>query len=629
MKKLVLLASICAAVMSGCTDEYSSDTQKLRALENSYNAFGVTFSTSQDWSSTSNGTVSVTANADLDDIAKVQILTRSPFGNADANGATVLNEVEVEKGQTVTLAYDAPAHLTRLYAACVSSDGHYRIQVFSPEESEVSFVSEETTRGTRASSVSELPANPKIDRTATTYNSDRAKAAANGDNTYSLWYNSGWENDTYYQLSDAAEITQVLQLDDMTDKEKETLAAIVEDYLPAVKWVNSWTRINNNRETIVGSDLFKFENNYLTTTGTEPIVLAPVYAKSSGSFSCHIYYYYYRPEQLAGMSEEEQILFLKNLPKYKAIQTWRTFKDTSKQKVFFRKDGYTLIYYGDDTPQKGKTTGTYVFPEGYKIGIMQMNTKEGGGCLYSDGRLNAEINQFGNFAKSNLEPNDPRQAFLDANGKIYVCFEDGADQDFRDIIIEINGGVAPFNDTPDVDHNVYTFCFEDRDDGDYDLNDVVIKAQRVDQTHVKYSIEAVGSDEVYLRNINGTLLNEEVELHSLFDVSVGHAVNVNENLDHVAPVQEVIAVRPDFSFTDANMQVYIYNKSSGKDIKLSSAREDPHALMIPCDFCYPQELVCIKEAYGFFTTWGRTATSCTDWYLYPNEGKVYTKSIFE
>jgi LruC domain-containing protein len=45
--------------------------------------------------------------------------------------------------------------------------------------------------------------------------------------------------------------------------------------------------------------------------------------------------------------------------------------------------------------------------------------------------------------------------------------------------------------------------------------------------------------------------------------------------------------------------------------------------MIPCDFKYPREKVCIKDAYKQFNNWGRNKVVDTDWYLYPEEGLVY------
>ena len=56
--------------------------------------------------------------------------------------------------------------------------------------------------------------------------------------------------------------------------------------------------------------------------------------------------------------------------------------------------------------------------------------------------------------------------------------------------------------------------------------------------------------------------------------------------------------------------------------------EDPHAIMIPTDFAYPKEKVCVKDAYKQFNNWGTNPVSSTDWFEYPEEDKVmnaYTK----
>jgi hypothetical protein len=262
------------------------------------------------------------------------------------------------------------------------------------------------------------------------------------------------------------------------------------------------------------------------------------------------------------------------------------------------------------------------------------------GCLYSDGRLNTQINQYGDFLKANLEVDDPRVAIFGANGMAYLCFEDGTDQDFNDLIIEVDGGIKQVGQRFKLDNNVYTFCFEDRDLGDYDMNDVVIKAQRLDLTHVRYSLEATGAnDELYLRNLNGTLLNETTEIHEMFALTHNNFINVSSTAARVAPVQETIVVEPNFSFTDPSTQPYIYNKTRDTIIKIAQKGQDPHAIMVPCDFKYPLERVCIKDAYLKFNNWGKNAITDTDWYLYPEDGtdedgestkecKVYLRSVF-
>ncbi|SHL27805.1 DUF4842 domain-containing protein, partial [Xylanibacter ruminicola] len=74
-------------------------------------------------------------------------------------------------------------------------------------------------------------------------------------------------------------------------------------------------------------------------------------------------------------------------------------------------------------------------------------------------------------------------------------------------------------------------------------------------------------------------------------------------------------------------QVYIYNKTQDYDVKMSQTGEDPHGIMIPCDFKYPIEKTCIKNAYTTFNSWGENPVTSTDWYLTPVEGKVMNVSV--
>ena len=56
---------------------------------------------------------------------------------------------------------------------------------------------------------------------------------------------------------------------------------------------------------------------------------------------------------------------------------------------------------------------------------------------------------------------------------------------------------------------------------------------------------------------------------------------------------------------------------------MSQKGEDPHGIMIPSDFAYPKEHVCIKDAYTEFNNWGESTVSSTDWYLNPVDDKVF------
>ena len=274
-----------------------------------------------------------------------------------------------------------------------------------------------------------------------------------------------------------------------------------------------------------------------------------------------------------------------------------------------------------------------IIPAGYRIGflIRKDNGEPNGsltndkfGCLYGYGELNKEINSFGQFKSAltyyGMKEDDPRMAMFTANGKTYLCFEEGADTQYSDVIVELGGGIQSIYDTPDLFGQVYTFCFEDREKGDYDLNDIVVKAVRRDQNHVEYSLEPChGADRVYLRNINGKKLNGKTEVHEI--------IKLYNNAGEEKPVTEIIEVDPSFTFKDIDKQIYIYNETMGTEIKLSKIGQDPHAIIVSSDFEYPKESISIKEAYPAFLNWAYDRTKNEDWYIFPKVSeKVYRSS---
>ena len=64
---------------------------------------------------------------------------------------------------------------------------------------------------------------------------------------------------------------------------------------------------------------------------------------------------------------------------------------------------------------------------------------------------------------------------------------------------------------------------------------------------------------------------------------------------------------------------------TGKNIYVAKAGEDPHAIMIPNDFKYPKERICIKDVYNQFNSWGQNPISSRNWFTDPTDGKYYSK----
>ena len=338
-------------------------------------------------------------------------------------------------------------------------------------------------------------------------------------------------------------------------------------------------------------------------------------------------------------------------------------KRTAREWTF---EDYTDSYNGDASPisdfelpiEKFPTVRitpptkpvSAIIPEGYRIGFMirkdggaEANNNDGNsqkqGCLYGFGELNKEINTYGQFFTSvdkyGMEPNSPRIAAFEANGKIYLCFEEGADTQFSDVIVEIGSagepGVNMFDDVMEVGNQPYTMCFEDRPNiADYDMNDVVLRCVRTSPTTLELTIVATGAqDEVYLNGIEGRCTSDNdfnnKEVHSLLNVPSGTYVNTEPSAAVKSCVSAEYEVGEDVSIPQFLSKIYIVNHSqNSNEIHVPAKGQPPFALIVPGDFDYPAERVSIVNAYKAFGTWANNAYDYGRWLDSYESSKLYT-----
>ena len=589
-------ASDYSTAQNGVTDEQVQD--------NVEKVFGTTFDPSHDWCTTQAG--EVTINTNPGEVKKVQVLVYTADGQ-DEDGGTitslkVLNEALVGGQSTLKLYYDAPSENLGLYVAFITESNYVLRKV---EGSTVSYHGAAKTRATVAATGTnyDLPTvEPEIGVIEDSWASQR-----------------GWiPGEKLYGLSDYS--TQKMTVENYDSEEIDAFRALVFSYFKN-------GRSYNNLPLVKQSGLYN-ANVYPITTGDEPIIVSPVYKCDGGSkygnevLNSDLYYYYFKEEDLGS----DTVAYLESLPKYKAIPFVECL---GAEDVIQKQYAYALIYWGDGVPAVG-TKGTYNFPSGYKIGFMvrAKTTSEAPkkqGELYGDGRLNSHINAWPNFSSSKLGSDGPRQAWLTVNNRMLLCFESGTDTDFNDVIMEVEGGIDNMVVIPETDVNAYTYCFEDTQLGDYDMNDIVIKAVR-QGNQVTYSIVACGAyDQLYVRNINSGDIHDDVEVHEMFGTEQNVFINTVESQEKLQPKSATITVSNDFSFLDVTKQPYIYNRTKNREIRLAKIGEDPHGIMIPNDFLYPKERVCIKDAYTEFNNWGRSHVTSTDWYKHPTASATYNK----
>lgn len=358
-KKILFIATLVGMSMFiGCQRFDFEEAHQEAIRQNAENIFGK-IDPNQDWNSSVSGTITITADAPLKTIARVQILTESPFMNPDAK---VIAETEAQKGQTVTLDYDVLNSYTRLIAACIDNEGHYHIKGFNIGDEKVSFKSGATTRAAarRASSDIDLSAiELKYDNSFMSYNALRTLS---DDNKYSSWKGKNWEKDRLWWAAGSvsnewtmSNSTIYRDATPLSDEDTTTLNEIFSASLGRYDYkTNGDKDPRNNLKLINESSAVKLYGNHLVSNGKAPLTLCPVQLASTEAYWCDIYYYYYRTEDIpAGTTEAD---YIKTLPKFKAIDLndeRKAFSTASGIAVnesdvnFRRLHEYLLPFYGN------------------------------------------------------------------------------------------------------------------------------------------------------------------------------------------------------------------------------------------------------------------------------------------
>jgi hypothetical protein len=624
MKKL-LFSVVCLFAMMSCskTELYDPDNQFVQeaAKTNAEKVLGFEVSPSQDWCSTVSGQVNITADATvkrvqlLVDVLEIDDETTPSY--VTRNAMKVLNQAETNGQTSLTLYYDAPKDNLGLYVGFVTDDSYILRKV---ENGQASIEEKALTRGEKLTTGYTLPDDVSSFKIAgSTVSWAKQRYQDNG---------SFYDDAPLYYLNDYDGLNLAPGADYSADF-KSFFRQFVLSYLPN-------GRANDNSSIVLKSGSTN-ANCYVTTNGEEPVILTPMYKCDHPTeygfevFNSELYYYYYKDEEVTGDFKT----FVHNLPKYQAIPFNKAFGETEDD-VVAKHGSFLLLYFGPNgTEQIGKSAVSSIFPAGYKIGFMiKANTEADGGKkqgeIYGDGRLNNEINNWkdGNFKSSvnashqSLKTDGPRLFWIGFNNRVFMTWESGTDADFNDVIIEMEGGkVIP--DIPEPDLHVFTYCFEDtKTDSDYDMNDVVIKAVRTNETTIDYYLVACGAhDDVYVRGLNIGDIKDDAEVHDLFKVS-DHKTFINTDGSSYPYVSATRTVSKDFSLLDEVQQPYIYDATTHEEVRLAKTGQNPWAILIPTDFKYPSERISVTKAYPQFNSWGEGSILSNLWYNRPDKSKV-------
>ena len=191
------------------------------------------------------------------------------------------------------------------------------------------------------------------------------------------------------------------------------------------------------------------------------------------------------------------------------------------------------------------------------------------------------------------------------------------------------------------EYPIYSYAFEDTRLGDYDMNDVVIKAQEVEVNNVKkINLKLVASGASLDLNIrlyeaatpdagkaakyqgNFTVLEYQGnnEVHAMLGVAKATLVNTG------GAKADPITIQIDKgNYDPAHLPLAIYSEKEG-EMRLAGSGEAPFGVIIPIDWKWPREKVNITTAYNAtesdegdqsFAKFASEAGQALNWFNYP------------
>jgi hypothetical protein len=308
------------------------------------------------------------------------------------------------------------------------------------------------------------------------------------------------------------------------------------------------------------------------------------------------------------------------------------------------KDSFHII---DNYPAGWITPKMSFEMQAYEVPSHYLNGRDSYGNLctnFSQGDiLDLHLMKNGNL----LDDTSSRVKVYMFNGYVFVGCEDGDNWDYNDRMFWMPYGAdrvvkaegLPVPPEPS-EPKVWTYVWEDKDYGDYDLNDCVIEVQENKNDRTKLDITLValgGARQLWLGfdNKNAKTYKDytpvwDKELHSLLGVATGTLVNTGRA--SAKPVTITLPKPEGFDFQTCSFVLGAKHSDEDKNmmdydndfyyIKIATVGQDPHGIVIPEKWQWPTETTCIKDAYPKFNTWSADHTKAQDWYKYPVSGKV-------
>lgn len=607
MKNKLYLLAVAGMLMTACSEHSDSVSENENGRAYAEKELGISISGQHTWNMTVQGSVTFTNIPEDYKGAALAVLSQNPYSDTLGTAAT-LAYVE----EQTSVAYEAPGHLKKLYAACIREDGQMLVKSFARGAETVDMsdegyklVNASKSRMTRAGEQAELEFQPTINAM--------------------LFGEKGWANDRF------AFIERGGQDADFNDFSK--YSNTYKTFLPEGK--NSTSKLKTYE------DMYNFHWTVVGKDGGE-VTLIPVHKQSAQ----HEYlgYFYCLPG--------EDINF-KDVPKY-------VFSEGIKQDMIVKDDvddyvanAYRLIYYDKDG------NASYTFPEGTKIYFFLHclpSMKAYSWCNHSwDNQLGIDyysmpdlnrdmllhLNQDHNVNFNPYGGNDdweesPRVVYFNQDNTNYIGMEDGTDMDYNDIVCMVRGNLEGFpkSEIVEAKPQVYTYAFEDTKLGDYDMNDVVLRVWRDTSRKHELTVQLVATgaynnlkvfyDDHGVKYAEPVALFDGKEVHEALGIEAKTFGNTMSQNVAKLPTTNIQYDYAKFRYYKADF--YIVDMATGAEVHLPSAQglvgSAPYAICVPSRWQWPIEHTPITKAYTSFVGYAANPSVNVDWYV-GEKGSVF------
>ena len=556
---MAAILTICGTMMlTGCKHEITYTEKKQYTVTDEERVkyagetLGTTIDPNQDWVLTSEYSVKIIADADLEGISEVLVLDGNPF----VSPTQMLAHKSLSKGSSATLLFRAESVSEVLYAVCMTQDGKCMARPFLPgQDTEVSFIDK-------------IPSN------------ESAAAMTRGD-VPSI---SPFDEGVFYKKDFLTFRNAVLKI---LPKGRDNRAVLGDvDY-------TNWIKVRKNPY---------FPNPDL------PLA----FMCGEGSESDNLSYIWF-----PGGKEDDMESFV--------------VKDN------YTEDNDAPVY--DSMKKEWAMKGFYLQ------------------CRQSDNTLDRLFStddvltfRLANGEEVMADTPDPRVKVFMLNGYVFFACEDGNDWDYCDRLFWMPQGAEriekakeiPVNPDP-VIPQTWTYAWEDKDYGDYDMNDCVIEVQEnaKDASKLDVTLVALGGG----RNLWLGFENKDAksykdykpvfskELHEVLGVEAGTLVNTGRV--SADPVTITVDKPAGFDFQTCSFVLGCMFKDDQKGvyesdyyaIHIASKGQDPHGVVIPGKWAWPTETTCITSAYPEFAAWAHDVSNPDGkaWYKNPDKDRTVAR----